>query len=265
MSVTDIAQYISDALALALVIRLLTLRLHKVYRVFCAFVLFDLFSSAVFFATRSLRHPHVDYRLAWMAMRPVAWVLSLWVVYALLSAVLGQLPGVWRLSRKLVFFSFLGALVIALLTAEPEYLASGLAVSADPIDRAVAFVFVMERVMFMAAILMLLAMLAFILWFPVQMPRNLAVFTIGFTVFFSTTTALLLGRTYIPRASLWLFSDVATFMLAACYVYWLILINRAGETKRVRIGHSWGPTEQQRLVGQLEAMNQALLRASRRN
>ncbi|MBV9762019.1 MAG: hypothetical protein JO340_15760 [Acidobacteriaceae bacterium] len=264
MTVTDIAQYISGGLALALVMRLLLLRLHRVYKVFCAFLLFDLFSSAVFFVLTYGSFAHADYRIVWMALRPAAWILSLWMVYALVDAVLANLPGIRRLSHKILNGAFVGALLVALLTAEPEYAASKLAGSTDAVMRALGAAFVMERVIFMAALLVLLAVLAFILWFPVQMPRNLAVFSIGFTVFFLVTAALLLARTYLPGGSLSLFSDIATSVLAACYVYWLLFLNRAGETRPVRMGHSWGPAEQGRLVGQLEAMNTALLRSVRR-
>jgi hypothetical protein len=261
MTVTDIAQYISDGLALALVIRLLLLRLHSVYRVFCVFLLFDLFSSAVFFFTTRL---NLDYGLAWRVMRPIAWVLSLWMVYALLHAMLANFPGILRLSRKILNFAFIAALIIALLTARAEYYASALSASAISANRALSLVFVLERVISMAAVLVLLGMLAFILWFPVRMPRNLAVFSIGFVAFFTARVALLLAHTYWPNANREALSNATSLALAGCCAYWLLLINRAGEITSVRIGHSWGPVEQRRLIGQLEAMNDALLRAARR-
>jgi hypothetical protein len=263
MSVTSIGQYLSDGLAIALIIRLLALRLHSVYRVFCAFLIVDLFSSLVFLLEKSA-YLRLDYRLTWMTIRPIIWILCLWMVYALLDAMLGNLPGILRISRKLLNFAFVAALILAFFTGFPEYSASSLSGSGSAIERGVGATFVIERVIFMAAVLVLFAILAFILWFPVQMPRNLAVFSIGFAVYFSTITALLLINTYWPHTDLRLVSDIATFTLAACYLYWLIFINRAGETRPVRMGHSWGREEQQRLIGELEAMNAALLRASRR-
>jgi hypothetical protein len=264
MTATDIAQYISDGLALALVIRLLILRLHNVYRVFCVFLLFDLFSSAVFFVTTHTRYFHLDYRWAWISLRPIAWVLALWMVYALVNAILANFPGILRLSHKILNIVFVGALALALVTAEPEYSASQLSASTVSGNRAMAAVFVMERVIYMAALLILLAMLAFILWFPVQMPKNLAFFSVGFVVFFASTTALFLAHTYLPSVPVGLISHLVIAFHSACFAYWLIVLNRAGEKKPVRWGHSWGPAEQKRLVGQLESMNAALLRASRR-
>jgi hypothetical protein len=263
MNVTRIAQYISDGLALALVIRLLLLRLHIVYRVFCVYLLLDLFSSLVFFLESAFPN-RLDYRLTWICLRAIAWVLSLWMVYALLSAILANLPGILRLSRKVLNFVFTAALVVALFTAKPEYSVSHLAVAPDRVDRAYGVALVLERAISSAALLALVGMLVFILWFPVQMPRNLAVFSLGFMVFFAATTAVWLAHTYLSRVQVRLASNVEVFLHAACYAYWLLLINRVGETKPVRLGHSWGPAEQRRLIGQLEAMNAALLRSARR-
>lgn len=259
MTVTDIAQCISDGLELALIIRLLVLRLHTVYRVFCAFLALDLLLSALFF----IQDPHL-YRLEWLALRPIAWTLALWMVYALLDALLVNLPGILRASRKVLNYVFVAALIIALITAKPEYSASDLAASPHAINRVLEFAFVLERVISSAALLALVSMLICIFWFPVQMPKNLLVFSIGFVAFFSSTTAILLAHTYLSHVRVALLSHIEVFLHAACFAYWLAFINRAGETKPVRMGHSWGPVEQHRLVGQLEAMNDALLRAARR-
>jgi Ca2+/Na+ antiporter len=186
------------------------------------------------------------------------------MVYALLEAMLANLPGILRVSRKILNVGFAAALLIALLTARPEYFASSLSASAVSANRALSVVFVLERVISMAAVLILLAMLAFILWFPVQMPRNLAIFSIGFVAFFAVRVALLLIHTYWANADSRVLSDITSFALAGCCAYWLVLINPDGEKKPVRMGHSWGPIEQRRLMGQLEAMNDALLRAARR-
>ena len=262
MTVTVVAQYLSDGLELALVIRLLSLRLHSVYRVFCAFLIVDLFSSAAFFV--SLRYPSVDYRLVWMIFAPATWILALWMLYALLDAMLANLPGILRLSRKVLNFVYVLALAIALFTARPEYSASGLSANPDPVNRAFGVALVLDRAISTGALLALVGMLVFILWFPVQMPKNLVIFSIGSVVFFATTTVLWLAHTYLPFFRLRSTSNLEVILHSACFAYWLILITRAGETKPVRIGHMWGPAEQKRLEGQLEAMNAALLRASRR-
>ncbi|MBV9296930.1 MAG: hypothetical protein JO145_15270 [Acidobacteriaceae bacterium] len=253
-----IAQYISNCFALALIIRLLILRLHTVYRVFCLFLLWELLASGI------LMLGGLDYRLSWMGTRIVSWVLSLYMVYALLEAVLATFPGILRFSRRALNVTFTLAVLLALLTAFPEYSASALTGSSNPIDRALGVAFVLERAISLAALLALLSILGFILWFPIRMPRNLAIFSVGYVIYFAAKTALLLARSYLAPERSDLFSVVLNVILTGCFIYWIMLISRQGEIARVQIGHSWHLVEQKRLIGQLEAINTALLRASRR-
>ena len=123
MNWSHIAQAGNTALAMLLIVRLLILRLHSVYRVFCAFLLFDLLTSLITFVETVLHNPRFDYRLTWIAFEVVSWILSLWMVYALLEAILANLPGILRFSRKLLNVTFLVALFVTILTAKPEYAA----------------------------------------------------------------------------------------------------------------------------------------------
>ena len=125
MNWSHIAQAGNTALAMLLIVRLLILRLHSVYRVFCAFLLFDLLTSLITFVETVLHNPRFDYRLTWIAFEVVSWILSLWMVYALLEAILANLPGILRFSRKLLNVTFLVALFVTILTAKPEYAAWG--------------------------------------------------------------------------------------------------------------------------------------------
>ena len=65
------------------------------------------------------------------------------------------------------------------------------------LTRVVDIVVVLERVISTVALLVLVFILAFILWFPVQMPRNLAVFSVGFIVYFAAITGLLLAQSFL--------------------------------------------------------------------
>src|SRR5579875_999007 len=106
----EIPQLISDGLACLLICRLVLLRLHAVYRVFCCFVVFDLISSGVAFVELAAFNSEPAYRITWTGLRVVAWMLSRWMVDALLDAVLANLPGILKFSRKLLNVTFLLAL-----------------------------------------------------------------------------------------------------------------------------------------------------------
>jgi hypothetical protein len=267
------AQYVFDILALFLIIRLAAIRarLPGVYHVFVAFVGFQLLDSLVSLALYALyskyafyRELHLDYRLFWMPLQIVSWLLSLWMVYALLSELLKSLPGILRFSRVLLNVIFAVAILLALLTVLPEYTAAGGAHYPDLIDRALTAVFVVNRAVAMAALLALVCILAFILWFPVEMHRNLAVFSVGLVIYFTSRVALLLARSYLSHENTRLLSTTMTLVLAACFAYWILFITPHGQAVQVRWGHSWRLDEQRRLVTQLESMNTALLRSAAR-
>ena len=242
-------------------------RLPGVYRIFVAFLTFQLLDSLVSLALYAFRRQlHLDYRLLWMAFQVISWVLSLWMVYALLSEILKSLPGILRFSRVVLNVIFAVAILLALLTVLPEYSAAGGAKFHDPIDRFLTAFFVLNRAVAMAALLVLACILAFILWFPVQMHRNLAVFCVGLVVYFAAKVALLLTRSYLSHetTSTRLLSTTMAFVVGACFAYWIVFITAHGQAIQVRWGHSWRLEEQRRLLTQLESMNTALLRAARR-
>jgi hypothetical protein len=123
---------------------------------------------------------------------------------------------------------------------------------------------VLDRVVCSVALLVLLLILGFLLWFPVQISKNLIVFTTGFLVYFAAKGTLLIMHSVWSHESLSLVSNLIMFVSSACFAYWAIFITLQGETVPVRLGHVWQRHEQERMIGQLEAMNAALLRAAAR-
>jgi hypothetical protein len=268
MTLNDVAQLTSDVLSAILIIKLLSLRLHTVYRIFCIFLAFDLFASVISFTESYIHDPRLDYRITWICLRVVAWILSLSMVYALLNAVLVTFPGVLRFSRRLLNVTLVVVGVLGLLTANLDSSVSGssgfLSNFVDPIGRAVRATLDVERAISSVALLMLIIVLTFILWFPVPLPKNLAMFSFGFVVYFAAKTGLLLTRGLWSRESFHIVSDTVPFILAGCYAYLIVFITERGEATPVRLGHSWQAQEQDRLLAQLESMNAALLRGARR-
>jgi hypothetical protein len=186
----------------------------------------------------------------------------------LLQAILAGLPGIRNFSRKLMTITFLSVVVISLLTIRLDIAVSGstgyLSRTVDKVGKLVRIAFDLDRVISTVALLVLLVIVGFVLWFPVQMPRNLAVFSIGFVTYYAAYTGLLLTRGLWSRSSMELVSNVTLSIIVACYAYWTFFITPEGEKVTVRMGHAWQPGEQKQLIGQLEAMNAALLRAARR-
>jgi hypothetical protein len=204
---------------------------------------------------------HIDYRIWWLVMRLPYWTLYVWMVYALLQAVMHEYPGVHKLSAKVLNGSIAVAAVIGGLTAAHSLYA--LRLNTTTMVRLSASGAALERTASVACLILLLGVLGFLLWFPVQVPRNLVVFSVTYVVFFaanvvsysfysgSTASALLVGWSVLIVSCL-------------CYSCFLLFLTEAGEHAPARIGHSWKPGDQARLLEQLGAINAAVLGAGRR-
>ena len=267
----EIVTGLSEFLSLVLIVRLLALRLHNVYRVFAIFLSFEVITTSTYFlqvfasADRILwRGFGLDYRVTWLATRLIAWILIFWMVYALLRAILANLRGLLKLSQWVLAFVIPLSILTAILSARPEYLASRSIAVADPIDRTLVMGILLERVMTMIALLVLLLMLFFILWFPIKMSRNLAVFSVGLVLYFTGKTTLLLLRSFCSTAHSAVFGDLITLLLCGCLLCWIVFINKRGESVPVTLGHSWRLNKQPQLMSELEDINAALARATRR-
>jgi hypothetical protein len=259
-----IAEVTSDVLEVALIVRLLSLHLHRVYRIFCVFLIFEVLTSCLALWIQ-LAHPQGwNYSVVWLVFTPIDWVLYIVLVYALLSALLSKFPGILNFSRKVLRLSFIVGGLIGILTARPEFLAYQRIRHVQALDRVVSAAMVADRIICMVALLALTATLLFVLWFPIQIPRNLAVFCVGLVTFFAAQTSMRITFSFGPHINIDVFNTVVLFVFCACLLYWFIFISKAGEQVPTRIGHSWNAAEQQRLLAQLEAMNAMLLRAARR-
>jgi len=261
-------QYATEALALVLIARLLLLREKSelVYAVFALFLAFQLVSSFEYFFF-SRWFSQIDYRDVWIISTIAGWFFSLALVYSLAKAVLAGLPGVFRFSKILLNVWFPFSIVLALLTVKWEYLVTGAARNADATFRVLTVGHVVDRAISTAALLVLVAILAFILWFPVKMPRNLAVLSIGLVVYFGSKTGLTLLLTYsapgiISRSISEVLSASVSMIGVFCFLYWIIFIDPKGQTSEVSLGQSWRSADQGKLIQQLESLNLALLRSS---
>lgn len=258
MNWLQVPVYLGPVLGVAVIIRLLRLRLHRVYQVFCAFLAVEVVAGAVIWMSAALRLQY-DYRVIWFALAPFSWVFTLLTVYALLGAILDQLPGVLSFSQFLLKISFfvaggIGAAVAIQVTR------GGPAVHGLWM-KAVLFAVGMERAVSLIAVLVLLGIEAFVLWFPVRMARNLFVFSAGLTVYFLLRAVSVLGLGVLSHQQETLLSNITMSALTLCYVYWLATITARGELTEVQIGHSWSSEAQESALRELERMNTILLRS----
>lgn len=255
-------QFLLDCLSITLVCRLLQLRLHSVYRVFCFFLLFEVLASVIFFAEEYLHDPRLDYRITWIVIEIMGWCLSLWTIFALLRALLARLPGILRFSRRVLAGVTALCIALALISARPEMSSGGLVRPSDPVSKIMGSVILTDRLIATVVVLVLLAISVFVLWFPIRLPRNLAVFTIGFVIYFGSKTALLLVPSFWRHPLPPVIGIINTFLLSCALAYWLLNIRANGEKSTVTLGHRWRSQDQDRLLLQLQTLNETLVRAT---
>ncbi|HLH01451.1 MAG TPA: hypothetical protein VKX25_01675 [Bryobacteraceae bacterium] len=264
MNWTQVASGLSELLSLVLVIRLFSMRLHSAYRVFCVFLLFEVLTQSFVFIERyTALNELLDYRVTWLVVQVISWVVSIWMVYALLRAIMDKLPGILRFSRRVLNVALVLAVAVSAVSGGPEYWASGASSASARLNYLVGVGLVLSRMVATICVLTLLVTLLFILWFPVRMPRNLAMFSVGFAVYFSAKTFLLLFHNFWSHQNATLVTDIVTLILSVCLLYWILYLNPSGELVQVTLGHSWGREKQTGLLKDLEHLNAVLGRAGR--
>ena len=109
----------------------------------------------------------------------------------------------------------------------------------------------------------ILLILFFLTRYPVPLTRNVVVHSVVFSLFFlSNTLGLLLRSVFGLHVS----PEINLFLMgisSACVVAWLVLLNAKGEKVQVTT-RQFGRGDEERILLQLDALNDTLLRASRK-
>ena len=240
---------------IALIVRLATLHLQRVYRVFCLYLGIDVIITA--FAVVASSSNQRFYFEAWLIYTVLCWILYPFIVYNLLDSILANRQGILRFSRRLIIGVFVVAGVASALSAGPEYRAGG-------INGLLGAALVIERTMCTVEFLVLASILGFLRWFPIEIPRNLANLSVGFLIYFGANSMLPLVRSFLSHESYAAVGHAISLIGTGCYVFWIFAISAPGEIAPVRMRQRLRSDERDRLLQQLDAMNAALLRSARR-
>jgi len=240
-------------LTVGMLLRFVQLRLHSVY---------PLFSILAFTAlARSLIVVFVPIKPYWYAVYFMATEGLLFVFYVLatlevFSLVFQRFPGIHSLSRWVTAGALLTATLLAAVSLYPDVMAKP---QMGPLE---VFLVAERGVLFGLAVLILL-LGAFLAWFPVVLPRNVAVHSMLFSTYFLTKAAAILVRN-ISQTPMGQVSSIAILMISSvCMLLWIVLLRRAGEAATMVVGNPWSRTREEELVGQLRAINSTLAGAGR--
>ncbi len=246
--------YLNLAATLALALNLIRTGLFRVYRFLFVYLAADAAQTVDLMLLRNHRRA---YAWNYVFSQPFKVVLAVFVVLELYRVALAQRPALARFGRDTVGYVLAAAAVgaFALLMLDSS-------VSPGQ-SRVLHVLFSFERTMDIWMLIFLIAISAFMTWFPVRMTRNGALYIAGFAMYFLARATGLLLVDLAPdfKKSL----DPALLSVSfACLMVWLFALRRDGEQATVVIGHIWDPEAMVRLTGQLNAINARLLRLSRR-
>lgn len=248
--------YANICAAIGLVTRLRASHLGSLYRYFFLLMCYEAIFGSLEVCIR-LEWLRIDYRSLWLLLQPVRWILYIAVCYSLMQRLLVDHPGIYSVSKKVLIGCFAFAGLISILSGRIEYGTSGLE------NLPVNIGLIIDRAVCTGALLVLLLTLGYLLWFPVEVARNVAFLSAGLVIYLASETTLLLARNIWSPQSLRLVSTVLILISTACLIAWAFVLNSVGERRTVRPGHSWNPDSQQKLLTQLDALNAVLVRNSR--
>ncbi|HTS74947.1 MAG TPA: hypothetical protein VMG40_02020 [Bryobacteraceae bacterium] len=249
------APFVELAATLILIASLLRNRLHIVYRFFFAYLAADAAETAAAIIFQKIRRLYAEIYFGGQTVKMFLAVLVVLEIYRL--ALAGQ-PALARFGKTAVIYVLGAAAAIA-------GAGFGLDRGAPPGARApILHQFAsFERTMDAWMLLFLLIIGVFVLWFPVRVTRNGALYISGFVIYFLTRSVGLLLSNVSPE----LVMKFDTSMIAVqilCLIVWIAALRPEGETAITVTGHRWDPDAADRLKDQLNTINATLLRLSRR-
>lgn len=199
------------------------------------------------------------YFYVYVAMDAVLSFTQILVIGELFSLVTASYPGIARSGRKILWT----ALAVAVgISGFVLILGDGSAAS-GPL-RPLAQYFVIARSISFALLVFLGLTLAVLFWFPIPLSRNVIMYVIGYSLYFAGRALTRLAGTLLGESKVVLLSAISIGIALCCFVFWGVVLSKRGEQLSLTVGHRWEPGEGEALVRQLESINKALLRVSRK-
>jgi len=253
MSPADVVWYLwyaNLAATVVLLFRLVSSRLAGVYRWFCWFFVVNLAEGAVRIPLE-WRKSFKASAETYMVAHTVGVAVSILLVMQLYQIALAAHPALAQFGRRAVGYMLGGCCAVA-----------GIGLVILPIlgpgkGPLLYYFLAFERTADSAVALFLLLAVVFMIWFPVRISQNVAVFIGGFVTYFLTRWASLLMVGLRPQWSRGV--NIAEMSLSfLCLCAWIALFRPAGESRPLVSGLRWNEAEMERLSGQLTAINAKL-------
>ena len=235
-------------------VRIYTAGLHKTYRWFTIYMWYESVRLAVmgFFIPVATNL----YAYLFFYTQPVTWCLYVLVILELYNLSLRNHIGIATFARKTLLIALAVATIVSLGTLAFE--------SQQAEFNIVPTYFLIERLILSSLLVLLLFFTAFLAYFPVPVNRNTLVHTRIFAVYFLVRTGILIFRNMVTGEPVYVLNFVVQILAIASLVAWALLLSRAGEQVPAVTSLRRAPDMEEKLVAQLEAINQTLLSSAKK-
>lgn len=225
--------------------------LGRKYKYFFGYLLLALLQTALLsFAPFS----SVLYLNVWMVTEGLIVCSYALIVLENYSNILGGVAGIASVARRYIKVTLALAVLVSLLL---------MVIERTPASVPQYFV-VCERVLVSSLLVFVLSSLVFLLYYPIALNRNVVIYSIGFAVYLLSKAAALFIANLGFRGWDREINGACVGASTACLLLWLFTLNRRGERKTVVVGHQWDTKDEKQLLSRLQAINESLLRASKK-
>jgi hypothetical protein len=239
-------------------VKLFASGLHRRYRIF---FFYSVFATLQLGALAGMGQKSNAYQKIWVLTEPFVWLFYVLMVLEIYSLVLQDYRGLSTAGR----WTLIAAVIVALL-------ASGLSLMApsqSTQSHLMRYYYVAERAVYFSLAVFLLTILGILMQYPITLSRNIIVHSMVFSFYFLGNTVLYLLLSMRGKESV---AQLQAFIFAVSYALdaitlaalgaWLVMLNPAGELRKLSLRPQWMPGREEDLVMQLNHLNAALLRAT---
>jgi len=240
----------------SLSVRLYVTGLHRRYPTFFYYLIFETLLSSV----QLVVDPRSGlYQKIWILTEPIGWVFYILLLLELYSLVLEDHRGIQTMGRWALYAALSIALLASLLGMVPR---SG----PMPKSHLLPYYFVAERAIYFSLVVFLLSILFFMMRFPITLNRNTVVHYVVYSVYFLSNTVIFLVLSMVGKGVTRQINYMISVVTIGSLGAWLLLLNPAGEKHKLKLRPAWmgTPDREAELIGQLNSLNTALLRATRK-
>ncbi len=248
--------YATIGLSVLLLMKLATTGLVKIYRLLFFYLACDLVGTC---SLLFIKYHSNFYAIFYMAYQTAKLVVAAFMVAEMYFLALERQPALGRFLRNTVGYILLAAGSIPVIWIFTE--------KSNATKSPILFAYLtFEQTLNATMAIFLILISCFMAWFPVPLRRNVVIYITGYIVWaLSRVASNQLVKSALGNASVAAAANLAeSLLILGCLLYWLLGLQKEGESRTTIVGHLWNRAEADRLTEQLNAINNSLARMRRR-